>query len=47
MTYSGYENNDDHYPSEFVLVATQDQTVIDLAFSADTRGGQKNSVHSR
>lgn len=41
MTYSGYENNDDHYPSEFVLVATQDQTMIDLEFSADTRGGQK------
>ncbi|MBK8643274.1 MAG: gliding motility-associated C-terminal domain-containing protein [Saprospiraceae bacterium] len=41
MTYSGYQNNDDHYPSEFVIVATQNQTVLDLYFSADTRGGQK------
>lgn len=39
MCYSAYENRDDHYPSEFLIVAMEDQTRITFRPSANTRGG--------
>lgn len=40
MTYEGYEQEGDIYPSEFLVVATQDETSITITVSDRTRGGR-------
>ncbi len=39
MCYAAYENRDDHYPSEFLIVATEDQTRVSIRPAANTRAG--------
>lgn len=47
MSYSAYQNRDDHYPTEFVVVATEDQTTVQIVPSAKTQAGRsKGSTHS-
>ncbi|MBK7230881.1 MAG: gliding motility-associated C-terminal domain-containing protein [Saprospiraceae bacterium] len=47
MSYSAYQNSDDHYPTEFVVVATENQTNIRITTNANTEGGRlKGSSHS-
>ncbi len=39
MSYHGYQNQDDHYPSEFLMIGTEDNTVINLTYSCYTARG--------
>ncbi|MBK8451224.1 MAG: gliding motility-associated C-terminal domain-containing protein [Saprospiraceae bacterium] len=39
MSYTTYENRDDHYPSEFAIVGVEDNTEIEILASAATKGG--------
>ena len=41
MTYRGYQNIDGHYPSEFLIVGTEDGTTVQLNYSCNTAGGKK------
>ncbi|NOT36875.1 MAG: T9SS type B sorting domain-containing protein [Saprospiraceae bacterium] len=43
MTYQGYENEDDHYPSEFCIIGIENNTNIELTFSANTSSGKKRN----
>ncbi|MEP7194883.1 MAG: gliding motility-associated C-terminal domain-containing protein [Saprospiraceae bacterium] len=43
MTYTGYLNEDDHYPSEFCVVGIEDNTSITLSYSATTVNGRKKN----
>lgn len=41
MSYSPYQNQDDHYPSEFAIVSIEDNTLIEITAAALTKGGLK------
>lgn len=40
MTYQGYENELGHFPSEFAIIATEDNTRIQITYSASTQAGR-------
>ena len=40
MTYTGYQESSQVYPSEFLLVALEDDTEIDITVSDKTKGGK-------
>ena len=40
ITYKGYENQDDHYPSEFAIVAIENNTSIEVRVACNTKSGR-------
>lgn len=47
MSYRGYQNEDDHYPSEFSIIGTEDNTLVQITYAANTAlGKKKNEKHS-
>ena len=45
MSYNGYADNNGVYPSEFIVVGTQDNTTVNINVTDNTKGGKaKNSA---